>query len=40
MQPFANHPLRRVREWANYEVEREERDTKMFQKWDDEDGRV
>ena len=40
MEPFLNHPLRRVRQWATYEIERVSGDAKFFQKMDDERGRL
>lgn len=35
MQPFLNHRLRRVREWARYELDMNERDSKMDDYFDD-----
>jgi len=39
MQPFLKHELRRVREWADYEIRLSEQNAKLFQEWDEEDER-
>ncbi len=39
MRPFLGHDLRRVREWAEYEVQHEERMAKFFRDMDEEDER-
>ena len=36
MQPFLEHELRRVREWAEYQIRDEERFSVWFQEMDDE----
>jgi hypothetical protein len=36
MRPFLSHPLRRVREWAEYELESHRRDVEFDQRRDDE----
>jgi hypothetical protein len=36
MEPYLNHTLRRVREWALAEVRSAERDDEFFRQWDDE----
>jgi hypothetical protein len=40
MQPFLAHPLRRVREWAQYEISSEERQAAEFRDFDEEDERL
>ncbi len=40
LAPFLTHPLRRVREWAQYEVESAEREAAWFRRYDEEAGRL
>jgi hypothetical protein len=40
MAPFRAHPLRRVRDWAAYEVRWAEREAAWFRRHDEEDGRL
>jgi hypothetical protein len=39
MQPFLSHELRRVREWAEYEIHTEEKDAEFFRELHEEDDR-
>ena len=39
MEPFLTHELRRVREWAEYEILDEDRQAAWFREVDEEDGR-
>jgi hypothetical protein len=39
MQPFLSHELRRVREWAEYEIKVEENEASFLQEWREEDER-
>jgi hypothetical protein len=39
MRPFLEHELRRVREWAEYEIRQEEREAAFFRELDEEDER-
>jgi hypothetical protein len=39
MQPFLAHHLRRVREWAQYEIKLEESEANFLKEWRDEDER-
>ncbi len=39
MQPFLSHELRRVREWAEYEIKIEENEAKFFEEWREEGDR-
>jgi hypothetical protein len=40
MAPFLSHKVRRVREWAEYEIRSEERETAYFLQRDEEDQRL
>ncbi|HYH64750.1 MAG TPA: hypothetical protein VD866_08665, partial [Urbifossiella sp.] len=40
MSPFAAHPLRRVREWAAYEIDTADRHADWLRRDDEEDDRV
>ena len=40
MSPFLAHSLRRVREWAEYEIRQEEQFARWHRRWDEEEQRV
>jgi hypothetical protein len=40
MEAFLRHPLPRVREWAEYEVQIANREADWFGQHDEEDGRI
>ena len=40
MEPYLQHPLRRVREWAEAEIRFEEREAEWFQQHDEEGERL